>query len=149
MQLNSVEYIEKDSLLTIENINFYIPSNSVLLSDKTFLFNPYILKNNPVDIYRNRDRKSDIVIYRDRIEVDSVNYKLPMYSKVEAVPKDVFIDNKFGTFIRYVVPKDNSLIYYRKFKLKKGVYPKEEYKDFYKFIRKVNRSDNAKVMMYL
>ena len=149
MQVDEFELIKTDSLLSIENLKFSISNEGALLTDKTFMFNPYILENTPIELYRNRNRKSDIVIERDYVEVDSINYKLPKHSKVEAVPSNVFIDNDFGTYVRFVTKKDKTLIYYRKFSLKKGIYPKEEYKEFYKFIRKVKRADNAKVMMYL
>lgn len=149
MQINSVSYIETDSLINTEIIDFFLPNNNVLISDKSFVFNPYLLKNKKIKLYRNRNRKSDIAIYRTHIESDSISFQLPKHSKVESLPSSIVINSDFGSYVRLVSKKENSIIYYRKFTLKEGYHSKDKYKEFYMFIRKVNRADNSKVMMYL
>lgn len=149
MLVESVEYTESDSLVFTEKINFSIPNESIIIDVKSFSFNPYILKNKPVKLYRNRNRESDIVIYRNYEEVDSIIYTLPKLCKIEAMPSNLFVDNDFGTYTRLVSKKGNKIIYFRKFSLKEGRHTKDKYPEFYKFIRKINRTDNSKIRMYL
>ncbi len=149
MLVQNVEYDESVNLVLTEKINFSIPNENILIDNKSFSFNPYILKNRPVKIYRNRHRQSDVVIYRDYNEIDSITYNLPQHCKIEAMPSNIFIENDFGTYVRLVSKKDNKITYIRKFSLKKGRHSKDKYQEFYKFIRKVNRTNNSKIIMYL
>lgn len=97
---------------------------------------------------RVRNRKLPVEISRGYYDVDVVTIKLPTDYTIEAIADDVSIDTKYGSYTMTVEKIDETnLKYTRKFLLKAGDYPKEEYVDYRNFRRKVVKSDKSKVVL--
>lgn len=97
---------------------------------------------------RVRNRKLPVEVPNGYYDIDVVTIKLPSDYIIEAIADDITVDSKYGTYTMMVEKVDeHNLKYTRKFLLKAGNYPKEEYEDYRNFRRKVVKSDKSKVVL--
>ena len=65
---------------------------------------------------------------------------------MDALPRVIQIDNKFGAYeLRVEKIDEATLMYHRKFALKEAVHPKEAYKLYRSFRKKVAKYDNMRI----
>lgn len=97
---------------------------------------------------RMKDRKRDIEIDRGFRDVDVVTIYIPDGYAINVLPEDVTLTTDYGRY-EYQVRKinDNELKYTRSFIFSEGVYPKEAYTDFRKFLKNVSKHDNQKIIL--
>ncbi|MCF6298165.1 MAG: hypothetical protein L3J08_09330 [Flavobacteriaceae bacterium] len=97
---------------------------------------------------RIRDRKLPVEVTRGFYDVDEVIVEIPSDYKIEAMTENIVINSKYGEY-KLTIKKvsENTLKYTREFLLKNGKYPKEEYKDYRNFWKKVVRSDKSKIVL--
>jgi len=105
--------------------------------------------NNTIEIpNRYKDRKSPIEIKRGFVEESIYTIYYPEEYTIEAMPKINNIKNSFGEYeISLHQNEDNSITYSRKFFVKEGLYPKEEYDNFRNFLSDAAIQDNAKIVL--
>jgi hypothetical protein len=97
---------------------------------------------------RYRDRKYPLKIKRGFIDEDEVEIKLPSDYKIESMPENVLIENKFGSYQTEIeIKNENTLIYKRKFVVNGGEFPKEDYDDFRNFYKEITKLDNSKIAL--
>lgn len=96
---------------------------------------------------RVRNRKTEMCIRRDQMEIDTVVYQLPKEWTFAELPGVSEIVSKFGKYNTNTYGKGNQLIYTRRFVLNKGVFPAEAYEDFRTFFEDVSAQDNAFVTL--
>lgn len=97
---------------------------------------------------RYKDRKLPLKIKRGFKDVDEVVIKLPLDFKIESAPKNVLIENKFGSYKAEIVTIDeNTLIYKREFIINDGEFPKEDYEAFREFYKDISIQDNSKIAL--
>jgi hypothetical protein len=99
------------------------------------------VENFPANV---RSRKTDVMIWRPYVDIDTIIYQLPESLKPESIPNSVNIKNQFGEYHASAEFKDRQLYYIRSFQLNKGRYPASSYADFIDFLDKVSVADNAK-----
>jgi transglutaminase-like putative cysteine protease len=99
-------------------------------------------------VKRIRNRKNPLEIQRGSIDIDEIEIALPVNFSIEFLPENVEINGKFGEYKTEIVKKDNAtIIYKRKFFLKKGLYTNKEYDEFRLFMEQISRNDNAKIIL--
>ncbi|MBD0832876.1 DUF3857 domain-containing transglutaminase family protein [Aestuariibaculum sediminum] len=148
--------------ITINKMEFDNNKNDVVFTEKIHLFVPNYTKKAgnimllPVNaLNRNsyvpdkyKERKYPVIFKRGFIDEDEVEIKLPKDYLVEALPEPLIIENKFGSYhASCVVQSDNTVLYKRKFMMKDGKYPKEDYDSFREFFLEVSKYDNAKIAL--
>jgi len=139
---NDKETIEFEESIKFTASNYAsVVGNRMLLTVNTLNRNTYI-----PDRYRNR--KLPLKIKRGFKDIDEVEITLPLDYKVESIPNKKIINNKFGSYKTEVIVKnDNTLLYKREFIVNDGEFPKEDYKLFRDFYKKVSKEDNAKIAL--
>lgn len=97
---------------------------------------------------RYRNRKLPLEISRGFIDKDEFEIIIPDTYDIEAIPNDITIENKFG-FYHLSVEKINptKLKYTRTLLIKKGEYPKEDYKNYRSFRKKIAKLDKTKIVL--
>ena len=76
------------------------------------------------------------------------NARGPVVYHVEGLPEPKNIKSKFGTFSCDVqLEGNNTVIFKRTLELNKGDYPKEEYKAYRSFRRKIVKADKASFLL--
>lgn len=99
-------------------------------------------------IKRIRNRKNPLEIQRGSVDIDEIEIALPASFSIEFLPANVEINGKFGEYKTEIIKKDNAtIIYKRKFFLKKGLYTNKEYDEFRLFMEQISRNDNAKIIL--
>jgi len=118
-----------------------ISGERMLFPINAFNVNSYIPK-------RIRNRKLPVEITRGYYDEDVVEVTLPSAYKIEAIPDNINIDTTYGTY-KLTIEKlsENKLKYTRQFLLKGGNYPKEAYKEYRDFRKKVAKSDKSKIVL--
>ncbi len=97
---------------------------------------------------RYRDRKLPLKIKRSFKDSDSVSLTLPKGYEMEAQLAPIAFETKFGNYaVQLKKMDDGTLLYTRKFAVRKGTFDREEYKNFRAFYKKVARYDNLKIAL--
>lgn len=63
------------------------------------------------------------------------------------MPEKINIKEKYGTYEVNILFENNKLIYKRKLIIYDGVYLKEEYESYRKFMDQISKSDNMKILI--
>ncbi|MEQ6121132.1 DUF3857 domain-containing transglutaminase family protein [Reichenbachiella sp. MALMAid0571] len=92
------------------------------------------------------ERKTDLVLDFQGIDVDTVVYQIPAHLHSEYLPEPVEIISEFGKYNSAVSFEDGKLIYVRRREYNKGRFPKELYEDYRNFCQKVIKADKSKAV---
>ncbi|KAB7529362.1 DUF3857 domain-containing protein [Flagellimonas olearia] len=113
-----------------------------------YLLTLNVLDNSSFIPPRYRNRKHSFVIQRGYLDEDEFTIQLPKNFAFTFLPEKYKEETKFGTYEVEVVKKsDTELLYKRKFLIKKGNYPKEEYNKYRSFRRTIAKMDNQKIVL--
>lgn len=100
------------------------------------------------NLKRIRNRKNPFEIQRGTYDNDQISIALPSGFSIAFLPNNFELNSKFGEYKTEIIKNDkNSLVYSRKFFIKKGLYEKKEYEEFRLFMEQISRNDNAKIIL--
>ncbi|PJJ10721.1 uncharacterized protein DUF3858 [Flavobacterium sp. 1] len=139
---NDKENIRFTENITISAVNY----GNVSANKMMFALNAF----NPLtqSVKRIRNRKNPLEIQRGSVDVDEIEIAIPANFSIEFLPANVEINGKFGEYKTEIIKKDNvTIVYKRKFFLKKGLYTNKEYDEFRLFMEQISRNDNAKIIL--
>ncbi len=138
---------DKEDIAFTEKIAFNADAYGVSTGDRLlFAPNAFNRVTNIPDRYRNR--KFPLEIQRGYYDQDEYDITLPSDYTIEALPDAVLYETKFGTYSFSITQKDDQTLHYKRtFKINDGLYPKEEYKNYRKFIKKIVRYDGSKIVL--
>lgn len=94
------------------------------------------------------ERLSEFEIQRGYTFKDEVTITLPNALAIGSLFKPILIESEYGTYhatIEELSP--NTLLYKRTFEIKEGLYPKEAYASYEKFIKKVVKKERSKIIL--
>ena len=134
-----IPFVEQDLKLTINNYGSKMGDRLLI---RLNLMNK--IEQVPKDI---KNRKSDILIRNSFMETDTIIYKIPDNYFVEDFPKDVILNSEFGSYAMNIENGDQTIKYVRKFKLNKGLYPKDSFDDLKIFYKEIISADKSKVVL--
>lgn len=117
------------------------------ISGGRLIFCPNIFNRNTYVPDRNISRNAPLVIQRGYLDEDVFEIEIPVGFEVEAIPDNIQINNKFGEYVVETSKKDNMLLFKRKLFIKKGNYPKTEYKFYRDFRKDVAKHDASIVVL--
>ena len=75
--------------------------------------------------------------------IDTIEYAIPDYYRINSVPKNATINSKYGEYQVDFMVKDQSVSAIKKVKINSGSYPLVEYQNFYNFILSMDESENS------
>lgn len=137
----------KDEIAFIEDINFFASNYSNKAGNRMLVTLNALNRQTQIPD-RYRDRKFPLKIKRGFKDVDEVEITLPSDYKIEAIPNNISIENKFGSYHVEIEKKgEHGLVYKRQFVIKDGEFPKEDYEAFREFNIEVSKHDNTKVVL--
>lgn len=96
---------------------------------------------------RYRTRSAPFEISRGFYDHDDINIDLPENFSVESIPESVEFLEKYGHYKTEIQLNDKKVVYKRSLTINKGFYSKSEYDEYRKFIEKIARNDNAKMVL--
>jgi len=148
LELNTKEiFNDKDNIEFKETIKLAATNYSKIVGDR-MLFNVNAVNRNTEIPDRYRERKLPLKIYRGFKDIDDFEINLPADYKIESLPQNVKIENKFGYYsFEIAVKNDNTILYNREFVVNDGEFPKEDYDEFRNFYKEVSKFDNIKIAL--
>ncbi|MBC8753299.1 DUF3857 domain-containing protein [Kordia sp. YSTF-M3] len=138
---------DKETIAFSEKVKFNADAYGVVTGNR-MLFAPNALnrQTNIPDRYRNR--KFPLEIQRGYYDTDDYEIKLPSDYEIEAIPDNVTYETKFGSYSFTITKKDDQTLQYkREIKINDGLYPKEEYKNYRNFMKKIVKYDGSKIVL--
>lgn len=93
------------------------------------------------------DRKSDVVIYSNFLDADTVIVTFPEAFHPEFIPPQMKFASRFGEYEAAMVFTEGRVVYTRRIKMWKGRYPKETYNELIEFYKNINKSDNFRLVL--
>ncbi|SEC30602.1 protein of unknown function [Tenacibaculum sp. MAR_2009_124] len=146
LELVSTEFNnDKETVEFTEKIELSI-ENFATVSESNYLFKPNILNRNTNIPDRYRNRKMPLKLKFSFTDKDEYHIELPQEYQLSLLPETKEIKNKFGHYKASLERVDDKTIKYkREFSLTEGVFPKEDYKLYRKFIKSVARYDNQRI----
>ena len=97
--------------------------------------------------FKYRNKKFSFEIDYGFIDSDAIEIVLPNNYSITKLPENINIKEKFGEYTASVIFENNKLFYTRKLTIFDGVYAKEEYEIYRKFIEQISKSDNIKIII--
>ncbi|CAM4336411.1 DUF3857 domain-containing protein [Flavobacterium terrigena] len=97
--------------------------------------------------FKYRNKKFSFEIEYGFIDSDEIEIVLPQNYSITQLPGKINLKEKFGEYDANIVFEDNKLIYKRKLTINDGVYAKEDYETYRKFIEQISKSDNIKIII--
>lgn len=138
---------DKSNIAFNENISFKATNYTKKAGNRMLLtVNAFNRSTHVPDRYA--DRKYPLKIRRGFVDNDEVEISLPPEYTVESLPKNIAIENKFGSYkASFAKNEANKIVYKRTFTVNDGNYPKEDYNAFREFYKEVSKMDNAKAVL--
>ncbi|MEC8830909.1 MAG: DUF3857 domain-containing protein, partial [Bacteroidota bacterium] len=136
-----------DNIEFVEEVEFSAENYLSSAGDKLLLA-PNLSNRNLGVPDRSRNRKLPLLIRRGYLDEDEFIIHLPDGYLPETWMLPVKEETKFGSYAISIESKEPGVILYkRRLLIKSGQYPKEDYKLYRDFRKKVARYDNAKIVL--
>lgn len=141
-------YEEKKGPMPVvtEDLHVLAP-NYAGVSGKRLFISPNVFDRSRMRLPADSVRKYDFVSDEAYTDIDSVVIAVPAGYQVEAMPKDVAINNHFGRFRASVKFENDKLVYYRFLQQSEDRYPPSDYAALVKFYEQLYQSDNERVVL--
>ena len=148
LEINAITFNNnKEDIVFTENLAVSATKYASKVGER-ILLRPNVFNEEEYVPPRYKKRNLPFQIKRGRVNKNTFEIIIPKTLQVEALQDAVTITNKFGEYHFSITQKeDNTLLFQREFKLKKGTYSKEEYKEFRNFLLKVTKHDKSKIVL--
>ncbi len=142
------EYQETKSALPVikERLEISV-SNYATITGKRLFITPNIMTRANQKIAIEKERKYEIVLGLEYTDTDSVEIELPKGYEPEAMPQDMAISSKFGSYRSSVKLVGNKLLYYRHYEQYSGRFPARDYAELAKFYETIYNADRSRVVL--
>lgn len=80
-------------------------------------------------------------------QIDSIQMEIDTAIRVEFIPPAVNLQSQFGSYVSECRHDKGHLIIYRKFRLNKGTYPKEDYPELLNFFESIRQADHQMLVL--
>ena len=146
LEVQNIKLINnKEKVEFIENLDLSI-ADYATVKDSSYLFRVNVFNKYSNIPKRYRKREKPLKISRGFYDKDEFVIQLPKGYKTTFLPQPKEIENKFGRYkVQINKINDTSIKYSREFLLKEGIFPKEDYKKYRKFIKKIVKYDNLRL----
>ena len=146
-QVISSAYDQQKGLLPRVDEALHVKATAyATVTGKRLILNPNILRGSSERLIPDSSRHYDFLVNRSYMHVDSVRIAVPPGFRLESVPREVSIDNKFGKYRSSVKWEANQLVYYRFNMQPKGQYSAAEYNELVKHFDQIYKADRGSVV---
>ncbi len=137
----------KEDVEFLEDVTVYARNFASKVGDR-IIFHANVFNRNGFVPDRYRNRTLPLQIQRGYLDEDNFTIKIPAGYIIEGLPENISIVNKYGEYqLSFVKNEDKSIVVKRKLLIKKGTYPKTEYKAYRMFRKSVSNNDNLKIIL--
>jgi hypothetical protein len=147
VKINRMQYNEKKDVVPVitENIEFYVPQVAQITGSGILI--PFNQVTRMDDLKRVTNRKSDVLIRRSEMQVDSIRYVLPPNMVVDKLPVSSSFATDFGSYKLEVISDNNTVTFVRTLEWRKGRFEPDRYAELMQFQRKINEMDRQVMVL--
>jgi hypothetical protein len=146
--VSKFDYQQEKAMIPSINEHLEITaSNYAQVSGKRLFVRPNILNRFNTRLENADGRKNGFVLTYEYRDLDTVELKIPPGYTPESVPKDVAIENKFGSYHCAVKVSPEKITYYRLNETYAGEFPAQDYAALVKYYDDMYRSDQSQVVL--
>jgi hypothetical protein len=125
--------------------DFFLTKYAAVSGKRIFLV-PNLMNRRTTIPEKVDSRKTDVVLRRTFLELDTITYKIPDTIYPEILPDAIRIKTRFGEYEASFTLHEGSLVYTRKLRIEKGRFPPESYTELVDFYKSISKADNTKVV---
>ncbi len=127
-----------------EELSIQIPGY-ISKNMKRLIFQPNIFNIQPI-APENQNRQFPVYINRGFTDEDELRFLIPDNISY-TLPKEVNIDNEFGSYHYSLTKEGNNILLKRKLIVHDGTFPPALYETYYKFINTIRNTDLTRISM--
>lgn len=146
-KVNNVAFTEDKSEFPSIHIQYEVNSDQYGSKTGNRLFIPTNPFRSGFGKLSNKERKHDIYIRYGYQDSDSISFRIPENYTVEALPKPVMLNGKYGTFISLALVKDQEITIIQRLAMRRGQYKVSEYPAFVDFCKGVTNAYEGKIIL--
>jgi transglutaminase-like putative cysteine protease len=143
---NHYEELEGPRPSVTEQLHVLAPGYASV-SGKRLFITPNVFDRSNTRLPADSVRHYDYVTDESFTDVDSVQISVPAGYQPEAVPKDVAIDSKFGSYRCTVRVNNDKLVYYRYLQQDARRFPPADYAALVNFYEQLYKADNSRIVL--
>lgn len=146
-EVETNEYLEtKGRIPVVEEKLRIISSGYANITSKRLFITPNLF-NRSGKISNEKPRKFDVEIDYAFKDIDTIEIEIPDGYIAEALPKDVVLNSKFGTYKITFSVKGELITVLRMYERNAGKYPPSEYPDLVNFYNEISKADRSRIVM--
>jgi len=145
--INAFSMTEKKDKLPSAIVNLDLTlSRYASVSGKRLFVSPNLMNRISYVPPKLAERKTDIVLRTNALDLDTIRFALPDNLYPEFLPEPVSIKSRFGEYQASFQFDAGQVVYIRKMKIWKGRFGKETYNELVDFYKSVSKADNIKLV---
>lgn len=113
----------------------------------SIIFPLNVLNRNTNTPFKYKNKKFAFEVDYGFTDLDEIELNLPSNFSITQLPEKINIKEKYGTYEANIIFENNKLIYKRKLIIYDGIYLKEDYESYRKFMDQISKSDNMKILI--
>lgn len=147
--LEKFSFVETKSQNPSIEESLELRAHKILKKTGTRIFiKPNLLGDNTVFLPETKERKHSLFLSPNifnSFDSDSILIYFQENISPEFIPEPVFIKSKFGEYSVSISFQKGTLVYYRRLILNGGNFPAEDYKDFFDFLKFIDKNDRIEL----
>ncbi len=149
LEFSKIEvYNNRDNMSYDEEIAFTAKKYATINPDGSMIVTLNALNKLSYVPDREKNRKTDFEIPRAYTYEDSYKIEIPESYQFQDLPEKLVIENPFGSYELSVDKEsDHQIKYYRKMIIEKGRFPKDDYKTYRNFRKKIRKHEKLKIII--
>jgi Domain of Unknown Function with PDB structure (DUF3857)/Transglutaminase-like superfamily len=137
----------KDVIPSIDEFVELTATNYAQVSGKRLFINPDILTRSNQKLLANENRKYDLQLDEEHLDIDTVDIKIPAGYKIESTFHDTKIESIFGKYSVSVKVSAGEIMYIRMQEYYSGSFPAKDYAELVRYYEQVYKADHTKVVL--
>ncbi|TDH27968.1 DUF3857 domain-containing protein [Segetibacter sp. 3557_3] len=147
-KLEKFNYVETKGIIPAmdEYLKISAP-NYAAVSGKRIFVMPNLFNRNGTKLPTDKPRRFDILLDYPYQDVDSINLAIPNGYESEAVPKDVSLKTKFGSYSISFKLNGNSIAVVRVSERNAGLFPATDYAALVSYYEEIYKADRSRFVL--
>jgi len=147
-EVSSFKYDQKkDVLPEIDEQLDVVVDNYATITGKRLFIMPNILSRGGMKLSEEGERKVDFVLDYEFRNEDNYDAEIPEGYQMEAMPQDVSLKTKFGSYSCSTKLNGNKIIYHRVREQYSGRFPAKDQAELTKFFEDIYKADRSKMVL--
>jgi hypothetical protein len=147
-EVSNFKYEQKKNVLPeIDEQLDVIVDNYATITGKRLFITPNVLSRGGMKLSDEEERKVDIVLDYEFRNEDNYEIEIPEGYSLEAMPQDVSLKTKFGSYSCTTKLSANKIIYHRVREQFSGRFPAKDQQELTKFFEEIYKADRARMVL--